>query len=88
MFTRHVDYDETRVLKSQRNQPRSGNNTDRTFSPPTMKVASLLFTLGLGALAIAHPGHESTNVKDVSAQSTWDSTIGKGVPALVELYVP
>ncbi|KAF9643973.1 disulfide isomerase [Thelephora ganbajun] len=54
-----------------------------------MKVASFFFTLGLSALALAHPGHETrSNVKEVSAQSTWDSTIGKGVPALVEFFAP
>jgi len=48
-----------------------------------------LFALGLGALGSAHSGHETrTNVKEVSAQSTWDSTIGKGVPALVEFFAP
>jgi len=53
-----------------------------------MKVTSLFFTLGLGALGLAHAGHETrTNVKDVSSQSVWDNTIGKGAPALVELYV-
>jgi hypothetical protein len=61
----------------------------RAFSPLTMKVSSFFFALGLGVLALAHSGHETrTNVKDISAQSSWDSTIGKGVPALVELYVP
>lgn len=51
-----------------------------------MKVTSFFFTLGLGVLALA--GHETrTNVRDLSAQSSWDSTIGKGAPALVELYV-
>jgi len=86
VFTRHVDY--SGVLKSQRNQSPPGHNTDRTFSPLTMKVTSLFFSLGLGALALAHSGHETrSNVKDISAQSSWDSTIGKGVPALVELYV-
>ena len=54
-----------------------------------MKVTSFFFTLGLGALVLAHSGQETrTNVKDISAQSDWDSTIGKGAPALVELYVP
>ena len=77
-----------RLLKSRRNQPPFGHNTDRTFSLLTMKVTSFFFTLGLGALAFAHSGHEtSTNVKDLSAPSKWDSTIGKGAPALVELYV-
>lgn len=53
-----------------------------------MKVTSLFLSLGLSALALAHAGHETrSNVKDISAQSSWDSTIGKGVPALVELYV-
>jgi len=54
-----------------------------------MKVTSFFFTLGLGVLALAHGGHETrSNVRDLSAPSSWDSTIGKGVPALVELYVP
>ena len=54
-----------------------------------MKVTSFFFTLGLGVLALAHGGHETrSNVRDLSAQSSWDSTIGKGAPALVELYVP
>ena len=53
-----------------------------------MKVASFFFTLGLSTLALADNGHGArTNVRDLSAQSSWDSTIGKGVPALVELYV-
>lgn len=53
-----------------------------------MKVTSLFFTLSLGALALAHAGHEPrSNVADLSAQSKWDSSIGKGVPALVELCV-
>ena len=68
--------------------PLTGHNTNCTFSPSTMKVTSFFFTLGLGALALAHGGHETrTNVKDLSAPSNWDSTIGKGVPALVELCV-
>ena len=54
-----------------------------------MKVTSFFFTLGLGVLALAHGGHETrSNVRDLSAQSSWDSTIGKGAPALVELYAP
>jgi hypothetical protein len=52
-----------------------------------MKVASFFFTLGLSALALADSNAPS-NVRDLAAQSNWDSTIGKGVPALVELYVP
>lgn len=75
-------------LKATEVQPLSGHNTDRTFFLPTMKVTSLFFTLGLGVLALAHKGQETrTNVKDLSAQSSWDAAIGKGVPALVELYV-
>lgn len=53
-----------------------------------MKVASFFFTLSLGALALAHAGPETrSNVVDLSVESKWDTTIGKGVPALVELYV-
>ena len=53
-----------------------------------MKATSFLFALGLGALVLAHSGPEThSNVKDLSIESNWDSAIGKGIPALVELYV-
>lgn len=75
-----------RCLKAEEVADRPVTNTNCTFLPPTMKVTSFFFTLGLGVLALA--GHETrTNVRDLSAQSSWDSTIGKGAPALVELYV-
>lgn len=76
------------MLKAEKVSHRPVTTPTVTFPPPTMKVTSFFFTLGLGALAFAHSGHTTpTNVKDLSAQSDWDSTIGKGVPALVELYV-
>ena len=53
-----------------------------------MRATSFLVTLGLGALALAHSSPEAhSNVNDLSIQSKWDSAIGKGIPALVELYV-
>ena len=53
-----------------------------------MKVTSFFFILSLGALALAHGSPEPhSNVLDLSSPAKWDSSIGKGIPALVELYV-
>lgn len=89
VFARHVDYSEAHGCLKAKEINNRPVTTPTVPSPPlTMKVTSLLSTLGLGALALAHSSPETrTNVKDVSAQSAWDSTIGKGAPALVELCV-
>lgn len=87
LFTRHVDH--RGALKAEEVSRRLViHDNDRTFTLLIMKATSFLFALGLGALVLAHSGPEThSNVKDLSIESNWDSAIGKGIPALVELYV-